>query len=510
MEPITKSNSLGSKTVARKSTVRTKAKPVQPPSSLASPNGQQEPKELSFLDNVNRMFDRALATLPLRPGLGELMKNCRAVYQVRFPVEIRGEVRIFTGWRAVHSEHRLPTKGGIRYAPVVNQDEVEALAALMSYKCAVVDVPFGGSKGGLCIDPKAYTVDELEQITRRFTQELARRGFICPSQNVPAPDMGTGPREMAWIADEYRRLYPNDINAIACVTGKPPTQSGIHGRVEATGRGVQYGLREFFRHREDVARAGLDGDLAGKRIVIQGFGNVGYHTAKFLQEEDGAIIIALIEREGALVCDTGLKIEAVAAYRRQHQSLQGCPGGRFESNGPAVLEADCDILIPAALENQITGVNAPRIRAKLLAEAANGPVTFAADEYLRGHGRVLIPDFYLNAGGVTVSYFEWIKNLSHIRFGRMERRLDELKGEQIVGLIEEIVGRKVPDELARKVKYGADELDLIRSGLDDTMRRAYQQIREVWHTRPQVSDLRTAAYVVAIEKIARSYLEMGI
>ena len=470
----------------------------------------QRVQEQSFLQSVNQMFDQAAATLDLEPGLAEAIKVCRGVYQVSFPVKIRGEYRLFTGWRAVHSEHRLPTKGGIRYAPVVDQDEVEALAALMSYKCAVVDVPFGGSKGGLCIDPKEYTPEELERITRRFAQELARRGFISPSLNVPAPDMGTSGREMAWIADEYRRLYPGEIDAIACVTGKPVTQSGIRGRVEATGRGVQYGLREFFRHRDDAARAGLDGDLAGKRVVVQGLGNVGYHTAKFLQEEDGCKIVAILEREGVLYSDAGLNVEDVAGHRRVHGSMQGFPGARYEPNGRAALEAECDILIPAALENQITAENAPRVRAKLVAEAANGPVTFAADACLRARGVVMLPDFYLNAGGVTVSYFEWIKNLSHIRFGRMERRLDELRGGRIVEVIEAVVGRKVPGELAAKLTVGADELDLIRSGLDDTMRRAYQEIREVWHARPQVQDLRTAAYVVAIEKIARSYLEMGM
>ncbi len=466
--------------------------------------------EQSFLQSVNQMFDQAAATLSLPPGLAEAVKVCRGVYQVSFPVKIRGQYRLFTGWRAVHSEHRLPTKGGIRYAPVVDQEEVEALAALMSYKCAVVDVPFGGSKGGLRINPKDYTEEELEAITRRFTVELARRGFISPSLNVPAPDMGTSGREMAWIADEYRRLYPNDIDAIACVTGKPVTQSGIRGRVEATGRGVQYGLREFFRHPEDAARAGLAGDLAGKRVVVQGLGNVGYHTAKFLQEEDGAKIIAVIEREGVLASDQGLVVEDVMEYRKKHGTLSGFPGARYEADGSTALEADCDILIPAALENQLTAANAPRVRAKLIAEAANGPVTFAADTYLREHGKVMIPDFYLNAGGVTVSYFEWIKNLSHIRFGRMDRRLDELRGGRIVELVETMVGRKVPNDLASRVKHGADELDLIRSGLDDTMRRAYQEIRDVWHGRPRVGDLRTAAYVVAVEKIARSYQEMGI
>lgn len=476
----------------------------------AAPAKAVEHKEVSFLESVNRMFDRAAATLDLPPGLPELIKRCLWVYQVRFPVKIRGKIMVFTGWRGVHSEHRLPTKGGIRYAPVVGQDEVEALAALMTYKCALVDVPYGGSKGGLCINPKEYNEEELELITRRFANELARRGFISPSLNVPAPDMGTGAREMAWIADEYRRLYPSDIDAIACVTGKPPVAGGIAGRVEATGRGVQYGLREFFRNPRDVARAGLAGDLAGKRIIIQGLGNVGYHAGKFLQEEDGARIIGIIERDGALLSERGLMVEEVAAYKKENQGIRGFPDGTYIENGAAVLEEECDILIPAATENQITIDNAPRIRARLIAEAANGPVTSEADKFLSDAGKVIIPDFYLNAGGVTVSYFEWIKNLSHIRFGRMDRRLMEMRGGRIIEAIESVAGKKVPEHLARQVKYGADEIDLIRSGLDDTMRKAYQEMRDAWQGNPKVPDMRTAAFVVAIQKIACSYQEMGI
>jgi glutamate dehydrogenase (NAD(P)+) len=469
---------------------------------------RQEP--YSFMANVNQMFDRAVAVLDLPEDLANVMKHSRHVYQVRFPVKIRGKYEIFIGWRAVHSEHRLPTKGGIRFAPMVDQDEVEALAALMSYKCAVADVPFGGSKGGLCFDPRRYDVEDLEKITRRFTEELARKGFISPSLNVPAPDLGTGPREMAWIADEYRRLYPNDINAIGCVTGKPPTQAGIHGRLEATGRGLQYGLREFFQHQEDVARCGLKGGLEGKRIIIQGFGNVGSHAARFLNHEDGAKIIALIERDGALIDENGLDVNAVYEHRHTTGSLHGFPGARWEAKGKSILEADCDILIPAALENQITVENAPRIKAPLIAEVANGPVTAAADEVLRHNGKVIIPDLYLNAGGVTVSYFEWIKNLSHIRFGRMDRRLDELRGQRLVQVFKVMTGKEVPEDLARRVQYGADELDVIRSGLDDTMRRSYQLIREIWHEHDKVPDLRTAAFVLAIQKIVCTYQEMGV
>ncbi|MBX6378740.1 MAG: Glu/Leu/Phe/Val dehydrogenase, partial [Clostridia bacterium] len=342
--------------------------------------------------------------------------------QVRFPVRIRGRIQVFTGWRAVHSEHRLPAKGGIRYAEHVSQNEVEALAALMSYKCALVDVPYGGAKGALQIRPQDYDEEELEQITRRFALELINKGRLSPSMDVAGPDMGTGEREMAWIMETYRTQRPHDIDAIACVTGKPVFLSGIRGRVEATGRGVQYAVREFFRHPEDVRRSGLEGDLEGKRVIVQGLGKVGYHAARLLSKEDGVRIVAVIERDGAVIDENGVDVDALAEFMAETRGVRGFPDGRFEPNGAAVLEADCDILIPAAMEGQITSSNAPRIRAPLIVEAANGPTTYQADRILRERGRVVLPDFYVNAGGVVVSYFEWIKNLSHIRFGRMEQR----------------------------------------------------------------------------------------
>ena len=465
--------------------------------------------DVSFLESVNKSFDAAVSTLELPPGIPEKMKYCQSVYMVRFPIGSRHGYRVYTGWRAVHSEHRLPSKGGIRYAPDVNQEEVEALAALMTFKCAIVDVPFGGAKGALRINPKEHTEEELERITRRFGRELAKKGYISPSLNVPAPDMGTGAREMAWLADEYRAMHPTDINAIACVTGKPVTEGGIAGRTEATGRGVMLGLREFFRHPDDVRRANLEGGIEGKRIIVQGLGNVGYHAAKALQEEDGCKITVVIEYNGALRNESGLDIEALAEYRKEHDTFEGCPQGEFVKEGQYLLEADCDILIPAALEGQITSDNAGRIQAKLIAEGANGPVTYEADQILKERGVVIIPDVYLNAGGVTVSYFEWIKNLSHIRLGRIDRRADETRGQDVVRAIELMAGRELPEDISKKLRRGSDELDLVRSGLDDTMRIAYQQIREVRNTHPGAEDLRTAAFVVAIKKIAMTYQQMG-
>ena len=471
--------------------------------------------EPSFRDSVDLMFNRAVRLMDLSPGLEQKIRVCNSTYTVRFGVRLRGKIETFTGYRSVHSEHMEPVKGGIRYALSVNQDEVEALAALMTYKCALVETPFGGSKGGLCIDPRAWDEHELEQITRRFAYELIKRDLIHPAQNVPAPDMGTGEREMAWIADQYARMNTTDINAKACVTGKPPHAGGIRGRVEATGRGVQYALREFFRHPQDVAQARLDGGLDGKRAVVQGLGNVGYHAAKFLSEEDGVKITAIIERDGALVSDAGLDVEAVRQHLTATGGLAGFAGADFVAEGAAVLEKDCDILIPAALEGVIHLGNADRIRAPLIVEAANGPVTFGADEILRGKGTVIIPDMYANAGGVTVSYFEWVKNLSHIRFGRMQRRAEESRSRLLVEELERLssdqnLGWTLTADFKEKFLTGSDELALVRSGLDDTMRTAYQAMRAVWHGRNDVEDLRVAAYIVSIGRVAATYRSKGL
>ncbi|MCY4300380.1 MAG: Glu/Leu/Phe/Val dehydrogenase [Aestuariivita sp.] len=471
--------------------------------------------ETSFRESVDLMFSRAVALMDLPKGLEEKIRVCNSTYTVRFGVRLRGDIHTFTGYRSVHSEHMEPVKGGIRYAPNVHQDEVEALAALMTFKCALVEAPFGGSKGGLRLDPRDYDENELEQITRRFAYELAKRDLIHPSQNVPAPDMGTGEREMAWIADQYARMNTTDINARACVTGKPLTAGGISGRVEATGRGVQYALREFFRHERDVKCAGLSGSLDGKRIIVQGLGNVGHHAARFLQEEDGARICGIIECDGALFDPSGLDVQEVRTWIDGQGGVRGFPDADYVAEGAVLLEQDCDILIPAALEAVITRSNADRIKAPLIIEAANGPITAGADDILREKGTVIIPDLYANAGGVTVSYFEWVKNLSHIRFGRMQRRQEEARHQLLIDELERLwselgVGQKLSEEFKRKYIRGADELELVRSGLDDTMRMAYQSMSEIWHYHDGVDDLRTAGYLVSILKVVDSYRAKGL
>ncbi len=470
-------------------------------------------KVQGFKESVDLLFERASSMLDLSPGLKEKIQVANSTYTVRFGVKLRGEIKTFTGYRSVHSEHAEPVKGGIRYALAVDQDEVEALAALMTYKCALVEVPFGGSKGGLCINPREWNEDELERITRRFAYELIKRDLIHPSQNVPAPDMGTGEREMAWIADQYKRMHTTDIDSHACVTGKPLNVGGIRGRVEATGRGVQYAIRDFFRYEEDIQIAGFKGSLAGKSVIVQGLGNVGYHAGKFLQEEDDCRIVTIIEYNGSLVSDKGINVEAAKSHMNVHGSFEGFVGAKFVKDSSKLIEGECDILIPAAMEGVININNAANIKAKLVVEAANGPITAIADKVLRERGCVIIPDLYANAGGVTVSYFEWVKNLSHIRFGRMQRREEEARHSMLIDEIESATGKKMSDAFKNRYIQGADELSLVRSGLDDTMRGSYSQMRELWHRkRKEVPDfdLRTAAYMLAIGRVADSYRSLGL
>ncbi len=431
------------------------------------------------------------------------------MYAFQFPIRTQRGYEVFSGWRVQHNHHRLPVKGGIRYAAEVNEDEVKALAALMTYKCAIVDIPFGGAKGGVKIDVRKYSAEELERITRRYTAELIKKNFIGPGLDVPAPDYGTGPREMAWIVDTYTAFNPGQIDALACVTGKPITQGGIRGRIEATGRGAHFGLREACEQAEDMQRLGLSRGLGGKRVVVQGLGNVGYHTAKFCQE-GGALITAIAEYEGAIQRAEGLDVEAVARFRKETGSIRDFPGATNLPSGAAALELECDILIPAALENQLTAENAPRVRAKIVAEAANGPTTSEAERILLDKGALIIPDVYLNAGGVTVSYFEWVKNLSHVRFGRVGKRYEEAAFDRMLRAVERSTGRLFSEDERRTIARGADEVDLVNSGLEETMIGAYHQIRDLWQRDARITDLRTAAFLNALNKIAGSYMELGI
>jgi glutamate dehydrogenase (NAD(P)+) len=468
------------------------------------------PTDPSFLDDVAHYFDRAAAFSKVDNGVLEQVKACNSVYRMRFPVvDDDGEVRVVEAFRVEHSQHRLPTKGGIRYSAHAHQEETMALAALMTYKCAVVDVPFGGAKGAVRIDPRRCSPRMLERVTRRYAFHLIEKRFIGPDVDVPAPDVGTGEREMGWIYDTYRMHGEDQLNALACVTGKPTRLHGIPGRREATGRGTTYALREVLDTAEDCRALGLEPGLRGKRVVVQGFGKVGYHAARTLAEE-GAVVVGVGVRDGAVHAPDGLDVEALATYRRDSGgSLEGFPGATFLDDPRAVLELDCEILVPAALERQITSENVRRVKAPVIAEAANGPVTPDAEQILTDRGALVIPDIYANAGGVVVSYFEWVKNLSHISFERIRRRHQQMATGHTLQAIEGLTGRRVADGDRRTLCEGPDEIDFVRSALDDTMGTAWRQIRELWKRR-ELPDPRTAAYVRAIEAVGDSYVALGI
>ena len=464
----------------------------------------------SFFKSVERNFDKAASHTDLHKGLLEQIKACSAIYSMRFPVKIGNEYQVIEAYRVQHSHHRLPTKGGIRYSDNVNQEEVMALAALMTYKCAIVDVPFGGAKGGVKINPKNYTENQLERITRRYTTELIRKNFIGPGIDVPAPDYGTGQREMAWILDTYQTFKHGELDAVACVTGKPVSQNGIKGRTEATGRGVFYGVREAMSFKDDMKKLGLTPGIEGKTMVVQGLGNVGSHTALISQQEGDVKIIGVAEYEGSIYSENGIDVEKLMAFRKETGSIIGFPGTKTLKDNMAALELECDILVPAALENQITMENAHKIKAKIVAEAANGPTTSEAADVLTKNGIMVIPDMYINAGGVTVSYFEWLKNLSHMRFGRMEKRFNSNTYDNLLKTIEKLTGKTVGDKERMVLTRGAEEIDLVRSGLEETMVTSYHQIRETFQRKRKIEDLRTAAFVTALQKISSDYENLGV
>lgn len=466
-------------------------------------NGQK------FLEDVLSYYDRAAQYTSVDKGLLKQIRHCNSTYITKFPIEIDGKVEVFEGIRVQHSHHKSPTKGGIRFSMAVDEDEVKALATLMTFKCAVVDVPFGGAKGGVRIDPRQYSPKNLEKITRRYTAELIKKNMIGPGIDVPAPDYGTSAREMAWIADTYSTFKYEDPDALACVTSKPVGQGGIRGREEATGLGVFYGIREAVSYEEDMKELGLKKGMEGKRIIVQGLGNVGYYAAKFCQEA-GALIIGVAEYEGGVYNEKGIDVDALRKHRIENKSIKDFADAKNVSNSALLLEEDCDILIPAALENQITGDNAKNIKAKIIGEAANGPVTKEAEEILTERGVMIIPDLYLNAGGVTVSYFEWLKNLSHVRFGRMGKRLDELNYRNLVEGMEKLTGKKFNDIERSQMIHGGEEIDLVRSGLEDTMIFAFNEIREIQKNQPEIPNLRVAAFVSSINKIAASYKSLGL
>lgn len=466
--------------------------------------------EYSFFNSVEKSFDKAAKFTNWEAGILDQIKACNSIYSMRFPVKMDdGRIEVIEAYRVQHSQHKSPCKGGIRFSVAVNQDEVMALAALMTYKCAIVNVPFGGAKGGIKISPRSLSAYELEKITRRYTAELVKKNFIGPGIDVPAPDYGTGEREMAWIVDTYQSLKPGEIDAAGCVTGKPISLGGVRGRKEATGLGVFYGVREVCLMEDVMKKLGMSVGIEGKEVVVQGLGNVGFYTAKFFREH-GAKIVSIAEYEGAIYCKEGLNEEAVFEHRKKTGSILDYPGATNIANSKEALELACDILIPAALENVIDGENAPRVKAKMIGEAANGPLTPEADDIFAKKGILVVPDMYLNAGGVTVSYFEWLKNLSHVRYGRLEKRFTENANSQIVKQMEQMTGKTMTEADKQFIAHGPDEIDLVHSGLEETMINATREIMDIWKANPAIPDMRTAAYVCAINKVGTSYQELGI
>lgn len=476
---------------------------------MAKAKALTQEHEYNFFHSVEQSFDKAAAFTKWEKGVLEQIKACNAVYRIKFPVRVGETIEVIEAYRVQHSHHKLPCKGGIRFSDEVNQDEVMALAALMTYKCAIVNVPFGGAKGGIKINPRNYTPFQLQAITRRYTAELVKKNFIGPGIDVPAPDYGTGEREMSWILDTYMSLRPGEVDGLGCVTGKPINQGGVRGRKEATGLGVFYGLRELCNVKEDMKRIGLEPGLEGKTVIVQGMGNVGYHAAKYFHEA-GAKVICLIEFDGAIYNQKGIDPDAVLKHRNETGSIVNFPGAKNLKKNTDGLELECDILIPAALENEVHGGNAARIKAKIIGEAANGPLTPDADEILAKKGVIVVPDMFLNAGGVTVSYFEWLKNLSHVRYGRLGKRFDENMNIHILSTIEELTGKKVSDKERKFIAHGADEVDLVYSGLEETMYTALHEVREKFLEHKKIKDMRTAAYVCAIDKVGAAYDQLGI
>lgn len=463
-----------------------------------------------FFESVNHYFDRAASFSKLDDGIIDQVRSCNSVYRMKFPVKKDdGGIVVVEAFRAEHSHHRLPTKGGIRFSPDVDIDETIALASLMTYKCALVGVPFGGAKGGVRVDSTKISDGFRERVTRRYTAELIRKNFIGPDIDVPAPDYGTGEREMGWIADTYKNLRLNSGDVYACVTGKPVSMQGIPGRRQATGLGVYYGIRSLLEDEEEMKALGMNVGTQGKRVIVQGLGNVGYYAAWYLQHEGGAAVTGIAEREGGIFNADGLDVEAVFTHRRETGSILNFPGAENVPNGLDLLERDCDVLVPAALENQITGSNAGKIQAKVVAEAANGPVDFEAEVILRERGVVMLPDLFLNAGGVTVSYFEWLKNKAGVSFDRMISRHEELVKRELIEEMERLTGTKVPAERLPRLIHGPREEELVVAALEQSMMTAYERIQRFRRER-ELPDMRTASFLLALERVADSYSQHGI
>ncbi|CAH0716631.1 unnamed protein product, partial [Brenthis ino] len=452
-------------------------------------------------------------------GILKVMGSCNSSLQFEFPLQRKnGDYEIIHGYRSQHSVHRLPCKGGIRFSDQVNLEEVKALAALMTYKCACCNIPFGGAKGGkkgVAINPRKFTVAELQRITRRYTLELAKKNYIGAGIDVPAPDINTSGREMSWIVDTYiKTLGYHDINAAACVTGKPINGGGIHGRIEATGRGVFLTISTFIHDEYWMKLIDLQPGFKDKTAIIQGFGNVGSYTAIYL-EEHGVKVIGVLESDCNLKNPDGINTKDLLQYKTKNKgSAKGFSGA--SETGPEIMFEKHDILVVAAMEKTLTQDNANKLNCKIIAEGANGPTTPAADVILRKKKVLVLPDLLANAGGVTVSYFEFLKNLNHVSFGKLNIKFWRDSNTALLDSVEQslkkanICAKISPTPIFQSLMSGASEELIVNSGLEFTMENSCRNVKRSAMQHNLDLDLRTAAYITAIEKIFVTYDEHGL
>lgn len=460
--------------------------------------------EPSFLAMVGTFFNKAIQHTNIPPDRAELLCTPNAVLKLNLPlVRDNGSIEMIPAYRVHHKHHKLPLKGGTRLNEHVNLDEVEALATLMSLKLATVEVPYGGAKGGLRINPRNYSKGEIERLLRRYTLELSRYNFIGPGKDVLGPDVGTSEWHMDIIKDTYQSLFGfQDINPAAVVTGKSLVNGGLRGRSESTGLGVFYCVRDVLvepQYADLRAKHGIIEGIRGKRVAVQGFGAVGYWASRFLVEA-GAVIVGVQEFDGCVVNPQGIDIEAFKKHLTEKKTTQGYPD-RVDRN--TVFDLEVDVLIPAALEKAINASNAATIRAKLIGEGGNGSTTVEADEILQANNVLIIPDILCNAGGVTCSYLEWLKNLEHKQPGRLTSKWEEMSNKMILEAIEGEFRKKNIDveltKLGKIIFRGGSDLDLVYTGLENILSKALSKTVE--KAQEKGLSLRMAAYVNAIERI---------